>query len=344
MSISTVSNTTLEYFDGFDDYNTAQINRYWTSVFGNYQITSGGRNGSNCLMLVSYSDYVKLTLPSKQTRTVGFAFKPSGFSQINGGPFLIFEDSGADQVDVRLSATGLLFVTRNGTSLGTATQPLSANIWYYIEFSATIGSGTTGSFTLKVNGVVVVSGTGVNTQSTANATTNVLTFFDGNQASQQLWFDDLYSRADGIFCGDCRVISSLPTGNGFVTGFTRGGTDSGANWSQVNESPANDDTNYVQTAAAGAIDLYTYPALPVAAGTVYGVMACPILKNDSAGTATAVPEYRSGGTNYDGTSAQPVGSTTYNAYPDIQGHDPATGLAWTIAGVNNAQFGVKKVT
>ena len=41
MAAITSANTTLEYFDGFDDYSTAQATRYWNGEVNN-NVASGG--------------------------------------------------------------------------------------------------------------------------------------------------------------------------------------------------------------------------------------------------------------------------------------------------------------
>jgi hypothetical protein len=371
MSTPTASNTTLEYFDGFDDYSTAQITRYWPTAIGsgNPYFTAvpdtshmtidptGGRNGGAALKF-GPSCQQGLLLPglagSVPIRTVGMAVKGSAYADTNGNqPFLIvFYDTATPQVGLVVNLDNTLSVYRLATNgglgtllLGPSAFSLSLGVYYYIEMMATIHA-TAGSAFVRMNGVTVLTGTSLNTRNTANNTCNAVSIgaVHINGSGSTIWVDDFYMRSDAVTCGDCRVISALPAANGFLNNFARGGADSGANWSQVNDNPANDDTNYIQTVNPGDIDLYAYPPLPVTSGTVYGVMACPVLRNDSAGTTTAVPEYRSGGANHDGTGPQPVGSTTYNAYPDIQGQDPGTGAAWTIAGVNGAQFGIKRVS
>jgi hypothetical protein len=342
----TVSNTTLEYIDGFDDYITSQLTRYWNAVYGNIAIGAGnGRNGTNALQSGNYQSCVQLVLTPQVTRTVGFAFRLAA-SPVNNDILFALVDGTTNQLDFRIMNAGLINVTRNGTVLATTSQGLNMGQWYFIEFTSVLSTGSTGSFILRVNQTNWASGSGIQTAATPNnfAAIVQLLFNNNNGGNNNYIFDDFYSRADGVFCGDSQVFTGLPVANGFVNNFTRGGTDSGTNWGQVKDNPADDDNTYIQSPNPGDIDLYTYPAMPFAAGsTVFGVMPCPVLKNDVGGTCTAVPEYRSGGTNYDGTLAQQVAPANYNAYPDIQGRDPATNNPWTVAGVNAAQFGIKRV-
>jgi hypothetical protein len=340
--LPTTTNTTLEYFDGFDDYNTAQISRCWSSFWnqnsGTLSINPGtGRNGTSSLRMVNAASNVQMyALTTQATRTVGFAFKNSGSFNIN---FVIFQflDGSTAQLSLSTNTIGQLFVS-TGSTLGTSTLGLSINTWYYIEFSATINN-TTGSFTVKVNGVTWLTVSGVNTRSTTNNSSNgVLLGGSGANTNCTFDYDDFYSRSDGIFCGDCRVESVLPTGNGATIQLT---PLTGTNHGEVADNPADDDTSYNFAGSAGLEDEYTYPAISTTSGTVYAVMTIPVMRNDSAGTVTVEPVYHSGGNDYFGVP-QNIGSTSYSGYSDIQGQNPATGAAWTIAGVNAAQYGIKR--
>jgi hypothetical protein len=370
MSLPTVQNTTLEYFDGFDDYSTVQATRYWLgecTASGNpgvmgtagalsvFSISSGnGRNGTASMrMSGNQGNSLIITLTPQPTRTVGIALKMTNFS-INNNFLSIFNfcDTTNIQLALRLNGDGTLSVVRGagtnngGTYLATSIQSLSSNVYYYIEFSATIHP-TAGAYTVKVNGVTWLTATNVNTRQTGNSSSNQVALggVSSPSAGGITWdFDDFYSRTDNVFMGDIRVESHLPSSNGATNNFIRGGTDSGANWSQVNDNPANDDTSYVQSANAGDVDLYNYTPLVLTTGTVYGVMVCPMQKVDTAGTVTSCSVYRSpGGTVYQ-SGTQSIGVTTYSGYPDIQGKDPSTSANWTIAGVNGFQYGLQRLT
>lgn len=328
------ANTTLEFFDGFDDYSTAQATRYWNS-FG-FSIGAVGRNGTNGFSSGNNTSCA-ITLTSQATRTIGVAMKHDGFTQYD---FIGLYDAGTQQLAVRLNTDGTLSVKNGaGTVLATSTFSININIYYYLELTSVINN-TTGSFTLRVNGTTWASASGVNTRASANNSANQVVLIAGGGSH---WTgDDLYSRSDGTFCGDVRVETSLPNANGAANQWTQGGTTHANNYQQVSENPADDDTTYVFAATTGQSELYAYPALPSGSGTVYGVMAVMICRNDSAGPVTLQPLYRSAGTTYNGNS-RTVGATTYAAYMDIQGQDPATSLAWTVSGVNALQVGVERV-
>ena len=337
----------LEYFDGFDDCNSSQIGRYWnyTALNANSALNAtGGRNNSGYLVAGNGNSCVGKTLSNNfQTVSCGFAFNPRSFNGSAG--ICAFNDVSTNQVDIRVnSPSGTICATRNGTTLGTSTFALQAGIWYYVEVAVKIDPSV-GTVTVNVNGTQVLALTGQNTRASGNSYANMVYFgwaTGNNSANAQSYYDDTYIDNAGTFYGDCRVETSLPNANGATDNFTRGGSTINANnYQQVSDNPADDDTTYNYSSTAGDVDLYGYPAISTTSGNVQAVMTVPVLRNDSAGTTTAESVYRSGGTNYFG-SAHNVGSTTYNAYPDIQAVDPNTGVAWTVSGVNAAQYGLKR--
>lgn len=361
---TTVSNSTLEYFDGFDDYDSAQLPRYWSGQWnsggnnfgqvawgGNLYINTGtGRNGTNSLRINANQNGFYQFLTSQATRTVGCAFNFLFFPTGETGLISLL-DGVAWQLAVGLNSAGTIYVARGGYAatgaaiLATSSKVISPGIWFYLEFSSVINS-TTGSFTVKVNGVQWLIGSALNTQATSNSSASGVAVGGSSNFTSGLTidYDDFYSRADGVFCGDCRVESLLPSGNGTTIQMTPGGTTiHPSNYQQVDDNPSDDDTTYNIAGSAGLEDEYTYPALITATGNVQAVMTVPIMRTDSS-SATAQSVYRSGGTDYVVGGTQTVGTTTYTSYPDIQGHDPNISGPWTIAAINAAQFGVKRIT
>jgi hypothetical protein len=76
-------------------------------------------------------------------------------------------------------------------------------------------------------------------------------------------------------------------------------------------------------------------------GTVYGVQLAASAKNAS-GTGTLQLVTRSGGDNYVSSNLT-VGNTAYNYVLQMRETDPDTATAWTVDGVNAAEFGIKKI-
>lgn len=329
----------LEFYDGFDHYNNAtNYQRKWdTATTGTAVVT--GRFGGQAGWLSS-ATAVK-TLTAVQTRVCGFAFyfNAGSLSATNTCQFM---DAGTTQVNLIVTSAGALQVTRNGTQLGiTAGGVIVGLTWYYIEMKVKIDP-TTGTYEVRVNGVNVLSGTGANTRATANSTTNQLQM--GPFASAGIYIDDLYvcntsGSVNNDFLGECRILTSLPTGDGASTNWT---PSTGANhWANVDDNPPNDDTDYNSDSTVGDIDLYTFPSVSPT-GAIGAVQVTICARKDDAGVRQLSEVCRSGGTNFVGANTFTMAST-YSMYREIMETDPNTSAAWTNTGVNNAQFGVKVI-
>ena len=64
----------------------------------------------------------------------------------------------------------------------------------------------------------------------------------------------------------------FPNGPGSFAQAARGGTDRGANWSQVSDRTPDDDTKYVTDGAVGDRDSYAYSDIVLSGGSILAVM------------------------------------------------------------------------
>ena len=193
--------------------------------------------------------------------------------------------------------------------------------------------------------VTATTATGVNTQATGNASANQLVLFGGGLGVGESivnYFDDLYL-CDGLgsvnntFLGDIRVQALLPTSDGAATDWTpSAGSD---HYALVNEVPSDGDASYVASATPGDIDEYGVTPIAVASGTVFGVQVGLYARKDDAGSRNIAPVVRESGTDHVGSDIALGASYAY--YFQVYDEDPATSAAWTIAGINGDQFGVK---
>lgn len=329
----------LEFMDGFDHYNSGtNYARKWDTTSTGMGPVAGRFGGTAANTQNNPATLIQGQLASVATRVVGFAFQI--FPSIATNPWLQLTDAGTTQLDLRLTATAQIQVTRNGTVLGTSTLTLTTGIWYYLEFKATIDP-TAGSYEVRVNGANWVSGTGANTRNTTNSSMNGIKF---PNAGFPTIIDDLYilntsGSANNNFLGECRILTNLPTGDGASTTWT---TSTGtSHFALVDEANPNDDTDYNYSNTSGQIDLYTYASI-ANTGTIAAVQTVLTARKDDIGTRQIAEQCRSGGTTYTGPTTQTLGSA-YLMYREIRETDPATGAAWTTTGVNAAQFGVKVV-
>ena len=348
----------LLFIDGFDHYATADLTAKWSSLGGTVVVSAGnGRHGSNAVRLTtSGATLQKACGTANTTVVVGMAVR-SPLTQGTNATFLFLRDSAGTRDHLLLTAgsSGAMVVYRggntltagsnfSGTVLGTTSSGLSANTYAYVELQAVLASGTGGSVTVRLNGVSVLTVTGITTQNTNGAAgwsgIGLASSVDG---SGQYDVDDLYV-LDGsgaapwnTFLGDCRVDARYPTGAGATTGWT---PSTGANWSCVDETAPNGDTDYVSAATSGLTDTYVTQDAVVIGAPIYGVQHALSMKKSDTGTCTVAPVIRVSGVDYPGADLAP--STAYGYGLQIAQTNPATAAQWTEAGFNAAEFGMKR--
>lgn len=330
--------------DGFDTYSGAEMGAKW-SVINNATVSSAAaRNGAQGMAWNSANGgfYAQWNFPANNTNTLylGFAVYPKGASY---GTLCQFYNGTSLQCDVRLNASGQPYITRNGTTLVTATAPISLNAWHYIEFKLLVASSG-GIAELRVDGTVVATFTG-NTQNVTGGVNNFRLYQGWPTGTNGPWFDDLYLLDSSgsnawltTYLGDVKIISGLPNANGTTNNWTPNGAAS--NYECVNETPWDGDTTYVSDATPGDIDLYTFPA--ISASAVYDVCVNLVADKDDTALRTIRGEVRSGGVNYDNGVDFTLTQSSYQNFQADFPVDPNTSAQWTVAGVNSAQFGAKE--
>lgn len=345
----------LEMFTGFEFATLGMENGYlpfWSNEnFG--VVGSAARTGQWGARGYSagYLNY-KHNMANEATRVVGMAMR---FSAITGtSNFLSFHDGLSDafnnttcQVGFGVDGAGRITAYRgrgggstgSGTLLGTTTWAFSINTWYYIEFVVTVHNSA-GVVEVWVDDTQVLNLTGIDTQNTANAYSNAFLIIGSNAGTTDI--DDLYclsgsGAAPTARLGECTVRPVIPsTGNGSNTGSTPStGTDRGA---MVDEGTMS-QTDY-NAFSAPAKDTYNYPAAGTT-GTIIGVNVASLCAKTGPGTCTARNLVRIGSTDYPGTT-RPISMTTQLAN-DLFVLSPATGVAFTEAEINAAEFGVERV-
>lgn len=346
---------TLLFIDSFSHYSTAQLLRKWTSTTsggsGSVTISANGRYSVNSLRILGSTGgfaNAKKSLAASATWRVGFAFKASAIPTTTCVIAALL-DVGSTQCDLRFNTDGTLSVTRNGTAVtgGTSSFTLLSATWYYIELKATIADSI-GANTCKVrvNGSDVITvTTGQDIQATANSTANQLLLGQSANAGAVYTYDycDLYvcdasGSVNNDFLGDCRVECLLPSGAGTNTAFT---ASTGANYTCVDENPATDDTDYVESSTATQKDTYAMGNLSSTANAVYGVQTCMTARKTDAGARSVAAVVRSGSTDYDGATVSLA--DTYSILTEIRETDPNNG-SWTPTTVNAMEAGIKLVS
>jgi hypothetical protein len=328
--------------DGFDLYTTIDdANGHWTETTNTITVSTGRFGSGQALDLNNSESLTKGFGTGLATWVVGFAWKPVG---TNASVLLKCQELTTVHVDVRSTAAGAITFTRNGTVLGTSTHTFAAGVWHHIQVKFTI-SDAAGTGTVRVDGQTEISVSGVDTKN-GGTTGLVDTIILTNTASSIASFDDFFiwdttggTNNDIVTIGEPRFETLYATANGFQTDWTPSASTNNTN---IDETTTNSDTDYNSTNTTNAIDLFTTGNLTGATGTVYLVQSRIFARRDNSGAHSIAWEIRQNSTNYVGTTT-PI-TVSYTWVVDIKETDPDTAAAWTIAGVNSAEYGYKLIS
>jgi hypothetical protein len=258
-----------------------------------------------------------------------------------GGQALRFNNSSGNNFSKTLAANyATLICGTTATVLATGTTVLSLNVWYWIEIKVTFANA--GTIEVKLDGASEIASTAADTTNTANAFANQILIAAGSNG--QYDFDDLYlcdnsGANNNDFLGIRRVQTVAPSGAGSSSQWT---PSAGSNNQNVDDSPGpDDDTTYNSTATAGHVDLYAMSDLAGSPSDVAFVQTVIRARMDDAGPRSIRDKCKSGGTTSDGASK--ALSVSYNNYLQLRETDPDTGVKFTAAGFNAAEFGVENL-
>jgi hypothetical protein len=334
----------LIFIEGFEIYDVVgNLNTRYTVASPANTIITTGRTGQ-CVGLDVGTTLTSPNFTGSGTVVVGMAFN-SGALALNAYHTVYQLMEGATvHVDLRFNpTTGFLQVTRAGTVLATSSTALTANSWYYVEMKVVIHS-TTGTVAVKVNQSADAALT-LSSQNTRNGGTGVVNNIILGHATGtgRLFIDDIYilnssGSVNNDFLGDMIVEALTPVDNGNSSMFTPVNVVGTAtdNFAMV----AAADRNYIESATVGTKDTYTFNKLKNITTGIAGISVASIVRNSNSTSHTINSVVRSGGTDND-SSTQTVSTTSFAHKAFITEQDPATTTAWTLTGVNTAQFGIK---
>jgi hypothetical protein len=339
---------TMLRHDSFDYLNSAQLARYWT-LGGAVAATidAVGRNSTSALNLNHTNEYVDWAFPG----TIAEAYEHFSirYNATNIGAILYLIDNATIQLSFHIRADRRIEVRRGTvTTLGFTSQPLPPTSAHgHLQIHWKIHSST-GVVRILLNDVEVLNLTGQNTQASGNAFATLHRFGDGTVFGGSTgWavyiddfvFNDPAGSVNNGFLGDVRVKWCPALAEGAQSDYTpSSGTDNAA---MVDETPANDDTDYIESSTVGHIDYVTVsvsPAIPTGS-TIHAIGVVTQDKKTDGGTRTARHKIRfgSGPTVANGAAFGPT--TSYEIHKTIFEN------AITVAEVNAPmQVGVEVVT
>ena len=343
----------LLFADGFDgEYSaTADLTKVWannTSTSNITYISNGGKFSGGCVQAVTSGSLFSPVPPnlSSLTSTVfncAFWFTRSAKPGGNVFPF------------------GMLIVSTptgaNGTGFNTFGQMICMNgpvvitggnscdgVWHWFEETYPI---TTSSQTAQMwlDGVRAGQATGTPTNQNSVVYGIILSGVDATAAK----FDDVicWNNDTGV-TGDL-TTASLPIGPQRCRGafqatgagtFSQWTPLSGTNASNIDETPPNDDTDYVQASSSGLKDTYAFGGsiVPSTDTSPLMVNVKARLKNADAGSINVQGVAYNGSATGTATTKQALSAYQMNHYPMFR--DPA-GATWTAANINANEYGIQ---
>lgn len=351
----------LLFVDSFGHYDTPDIGLKWSAathgdLTGDYGISTrnigGPDSGGQALKLGGVGNTVRKNLAGARTVIVGSGLYYDTAPLDNASFWMQLLGSDAPQLVLTLTPDGAIQAYRQSTLAGAADILVGASgdgvlepgVYAYVEVKATISAGTAGALEVRVNGLPVLTLEGVRTNatgSTVEQTTGVL-LGNGTGTAGTTYFNNLYicDTLGGInndFFGQVSISPSSPSSDGTYHEFA---TQIGhVHYLQVSGALP---TAYVSSSVVGARDTYGFGPfggfLAEPGTAICAVQVIDLSITDSIGQR-AIAHMAKHGISEQVSAAFTV--TTARAYhATLQETDPATGTAWTLAGVNATEFGI----
>lgn len=258
---------------------------------------------------------------------------------------IAYTDSGNTcHVALKVSATGTIQAWRgsaDGTLLGESAQVIVANAWQHIEAKVFVNDAT-GTVTVRVDNVPVLTLTGKDTKNSAVATIDnwVASVNTQGVAGPSMYVKDLViwdttGSINNDFLGNCFVASLIPDSDVSGTWTITGG--SGSAFASIDEANPDDDTTYISSPfPAATADVCTVSDLPPEATTVKALMTLVRAKKSDGGDGNLQVSLVSNGDTGNGAD-RPL-TTAYTYWSDIFETDPDTSAAWTVGAVNDVEI------
>jgi hypothetical protein len=326
----------LLFCDSFDHYAVAS--QKWTAVTGAETIGPGGigpRTGVNSLQLSAFFGPT-WNFTGRTSIVAGTAFVPHALAAEIG--VFRFTNTGNYNIMIALQPDLSVAVYRYDffdDKIGASAPVCVLSGYNYIE-TAVVFDTVNGSVTVRVNGAVVLSLTGVRTVGSGNpaAVTGFQLLGVGTGGSQH---DDVYLldplvAPNTSFLGAVRIYAQMPNADSGVVQWAP--LVAGAHFPMVDSVPVN-LLDYVFSNTVGQVDEYLYPVAPIpASSTVLGAQHVMMAGLDVAGS-------RSIGSSVNEITGPVSTALSTTAHMSTQPYDvdPATGLAWVLASIPTRRMG-----
>ena len=332
---------TIVHMDGFDSYkDLADLGTEYSLISGAFVFnTSGGRFGGGAIQGTSSgnSQIWRILSPSLSQIWMGYALYVTSFGSTYTSLFYNGEFSiGYNAGNIKFYKGSII-----STNVGTVSGTISTNTWHWIDIKC-ICSTTVGVIELWVDGVQLATYSGNTSNSGASTFSYVqigssLTVASGLVGYIDDWcVIDATQAPNNTRLGDCKIETLVPTSN---AGPNNGTASAGTNYQCVDEAQYN-TTDYVTiTGTSNQEELYGMGDLATPPLQVFGARLVAVSQKGDAGPSLIKPILVSN-SHESAATAMPV-LTSWNRQYGIFETDPNTSAAWTGAGINAVQAGVK---
>ncbi len=339
----------LVWFDGFETWgdgtygSRAYIQASGMSVSASPRVSPGARS---CGFSAGSTTLKTPSLGADDRFTIGFGIL---ISAIGSGAKLQIFAGATEQCRLELESSGGLprwKLVRGSTTIATSST-FQLDQWYHFELQVDVLTAAA-TYELRQNEQSIMSGTGANLANSGSNNADAIGFALATASGR---LDDIHVinslNTDGAgvisFQGDCCEVEVTPTSNGHEQNFTRStGSSNVANIDDLSTVASSADYNHSDV--NGDEDYYGFSDLPsTGLGNLIGIKVTASLA--MAGVGSRVVGYRS----YTSATEFPLGDvpvsgTSVVELPVFSSLNPDTGIAWTKADVDGAEFGVEVVS
>jgi len=332
----------LRFMESFEFCGVYFLNPRWDFASNTNTAPSGARTGTRCYASApSGAVYAYKNFDNQQIWIVGAAcYIVQGLGGDNTNEFTFsLRDGSSQQIGLYFWIDNSIRLYRGTTLIDTSATPWVPDAYHYMEMKVTIDN-TVGAYEVRMDGINIMSDSGVNTQETANAYANRI--YIGGGFSGKM--DDLYM-LDGTggafddFLGNIHVGYSLTNGAGNYSVWT---ANTGNTYEAIDDtggSPTDNDTTYITTDTPGARSSFTIQDVPANLESLLAVQLTVVPRKDDVGARYVIPFIRIDGTDYDSsalTCAEGYEITTlqYEKQPDT--------TDWNETDFNAMEIGVKE--
>lgn len=333
---------TIIFTESFDwTTSVSDLTKKWTTV-GNAGLTSLQTGVNNKCVAINAGVgglLSKTFIMSGSTSIIGFRFKVTRYGEFHRQQY-----NGNTQIKIDTLTTGIISVSNGATVIGTSVKNINFNEWYYLELK-TVFNNTTGSIELRINDEVWITSTNVNTDRANVGLSNQFQIVGPSSlASGYYYADDVYvcdgsGSTNNDFLGDSAIYVMRPDGDSSPLQWT---PSTGSTHYNLVSKAAFNTTTYVSDSTPGNRDQYTVENLAFTPIAIHAVAYHVIADKDEAG-ARGIKLYVDSGASEALSSQFYLSQDTPLDWQYIVETDPATGVAWTKAGVDAMELGVETV-